>query len=252
MPRGIAPAAALSLLASLSLACAVPLPAPQLTATAEHRPVTTSGSGLNGQPLPTASPVASRSVEASPTPSPATPVPATATVATAAAMATPGPLIREVEAPAGTPAALVTAVAAAQPSTATPQRIAELTGEALAILNDYRRRSGLPPLAANPRLGAAANAHSRLMAEANWFGHQGPDGSSPQGRIIAAGYRGQFKGEAVAGGQSTAQQVINTWLESPAHAAILLEPSSVEVGVGYYFHTAGTYGHYWTLVTGSP
>jgi len=247
-------AAAAFLPVSLTLACGVPLPAPQLTATAEHSPLTTIGSGLTGQPAPTSALVMgpTATIAAEP-PAAATPSPeAAAASPTPPVAAAVAPLTREVEAGVS---------AAAPPPTATPGPpavaptalpIGDLTGQALSILNDYRKRSGISALQVNARLSAAANSYAKLMADSHWFGHQGPDGSSPQGRIAAAGYKGQFKGEALAGGQSTAQQVINTWLQSPAHAAILLEPTSVEVGIGYYFNAADTYGHYWSLVTGTP
>jgi uncharacterized protein YkwD len=41
-------------------------------------------------------------------------------------------------------------------------------------------------------------------------------------------------------------------LGSSAHAAILLNPSSVAVGVGYFYQPGSRYGHYWVIVTGNP
>jgi uncharacterized protein YkwD len=90
------------------------------------------------------------------------------------------------------------------------------------------------------------------MGRSNSFGHTGPDGSSAESRLAAAGYRGRFKGEAIAAGQPSAEAVVTGWINSPGHRAILLEPTAVEIGIGYAFATGSSYGHYWVLNTGIP
>jgi uncharacterized protein YkwD len=95
------------------------------------------------------------------------------------------------------------------------------------------------------------------MADNNWFYcgcdfHTGPDGSQPDQRAYRAGYTGHWKGEAIAGGQSSGQAAVNTWLNSPPHAAIVLDPNSTDVGIGYYYKAGDLYGHYWVLMTGAP
>jgi uncharacterized protein YkwD len=70
--------------------------------------------------------------------------------------------------------------------------------------------------------------------------------------VRASSYRGSFKGEALAAGQANAQAAISTWLNSSAHAAIVLSPDAVDVGIGYYYGPGSYYGHYWVLVTGIP
>ena len=141
--------------------------------------------------------------------------------------------------------------------TATAPSAGALTAQALAILNKYRTDSGRPPLTVNAALAAAASGYAKQLADANWFNcgcdfHTGPDGSQPDQRVYRAGYSGLWKGEAIAGGQATAQDVINTWLNSPAHAAIILDPAAVDVGIGYYYKANDTFHHYWVLTTGVP
>jgi uncharacterized protein YkwD len=123
---------------------------------------------------------------------------------------------------------------------------------AIAAVNQVRTNSGRNALTVSGTLTEAANRYAQSMAEQGFFGHDGKDGSSPQSRIVAAGYGGSFRGEALAAGQSSPQGAVATWLNSPSHAAILLEPSSVEVGIGYYYAPESTYGYYWVLVTGVP
>jgi uncharacterized protein YkwD len=219
------------LLAVSLIACGVPLAAGELTATAENpdplaaaeQPSSARASssilGLNATPAGvTPTPLATVQALPSPTGTPATP--------------TPTPVIATPVPPALSPA--------------------EMAAEVIKLLNAVRAGRGLNALRPNPTLSASAAAYAKLMAERNFFGHYGPDGSSPQSRIAAAGYTGRYKGETLAAGQTTPQQVLDTWLTSQAHAAIILEPTAVEIGVGYYFGQGAYYGHYWTLVTGAP
>ncbi len=176
-----------------------------------------------------------------------TPGPSTTPVATRTATLTPTPSTTPTATPFGTP-----------PPTATPTpATGNVVQDALTALNNYRVQSGRAPLQVQPNLMAAAQSYARLMADNNWFYcgcdlHTGPDGSQPEGRIARAGYPGRFKGEAISGGQATGRDVINAWLNSPLHAAILLEVNASEVGIGYVAKPGDLYGHYWVLVTGNP
>jgi uncharacterized protein YkwD len=104
----------------------------------------------------------------------------------------------------------------------------------------------------NSAIVSASTSYAAYMGSANFFGHIGPDGSAPRSRLTAAGYRGAYKGEALSAGQGTPQAALNALLASPPHAAILLEPTAIEVGVGYAYQAGSTYGHYWVVITGVP
>jgi uncharacterized protein YkwD len=136
------------------------------------------------------------------------------------------------------------------PTTA-PQPSANLVGEALDLINNQRVARGLQALVVNPALGAAASDYAKYMGVNNFFGHYAPDGSSPQSRLTAAGYKGHYRGEALSAGQSTASQAIAALLASPAHSAILLDESASEVGIGYYYQPGSTYLYYWVVATGA-
>ena len=122
----------------------------------------------------------------------------------------------------------------------------------LSLINATRTQAGLPALKINATLTASANSYAKLMADRNFFAHEGIDGSSPQSRIKASGYAGRFKGEALAAGQYSPQSALTTWLNSPAHRDILMDKSAVEAGIGYYSKPGTTYTTYWVLVTGTP
>jgi uncharacterized protein YkwD len=144
--------------------------------------------------------------------------------------------------PAGsqTPAAILAATAS--------DALAE---ETVRLINEARTAGGRRTLTVDASLTAAANAYARLMAERDWFGHNGPDGSTPEGRIAAAGYAGRFQGEAIAAGQTTAQAALNVWLASPPHAAIVQSAAATRIGLGHYYQPGDVYGHYWVLIVGS-
>jgi uncharacterized protein YkwD len=97
--------------------------------------------------------------------------------------------------------------------------------------NRERAKDGLPPLEANPRLQAAAQAHARDMADRRAMSHEGSDGSTFSQRIERQGYGYRRVGENVAMGQKTAAAVMKDWMNSPLHKANILGDFH-EIGVG--------------------
>ncbi|HXH20841.1 MAG TPA: CAP domain-containing protein [Dehalococcoidia bacterium] len=246
----------LLLLAPLLLAgCGVPISAADLALTPEPEPTSAVDVRLGGQSLPSA-----RSADGAPasasrlaatagpltTPVPFTPLATSTARATGTAQASATPSATPSPTPFGTPA----------PTATPPPSAAGLAEEAVRLINAYRTSSGRPALNADPALMAAAAAYARQMAEANWLAcgcdfHTGPDGSQPEGRIARAGYPGRFRGEAITGGQGDAQSAVNAWLVSPPHAAIVLDTSATDIGIGYFYSASAAYGHFWVLIVGA-
>ncbi|MGB3614225.1 MAG: CAP domain-containing protein [Elainellaceae cyanobacterium] len=127
--------------------------------------------------------------------------------------------------------------------------------DVLRLTNDFRVKNGLKPLTANDELNATAEAHSKDMAEQDYFSHTGKDGSKPWDRAETFGYEANSMGENIAAGQRTPEQVVQGWLDSPGHRANILNPSYTELGVGYHLLENDTgsvnYQRYWTQVFGS-
>ena len=122
--------------------------------------------------------------------------------------------------------------------------------EVISLVNQERAKAGLPALQTCSELTLSARRYSAYMAQANFFGHVGPDGSTLVTRNVAAGYVGwTYLAENLAAGQPTPRAVVDAWLASPAHRANMLSPSVSETGVGYA--AGGQYGHYWTQEFGS-
>ncbi|MDI1429735.1 MULTISPECIES: CAP domain-containing protein [Polyangium] len=124
----------------------------------------------------------------------------------------------------------------------------------LAILNDYRATSGLPPLAACTSLNRAAQGHSEDMRDQNYFSHTGQNGSGFSDRACDACYDHACPvqtamGENIAAGNSTADAVFTQWKNSSGHNANMLGSSYTVIGIGRATG-GGDYGVYWTTVFG--
>ncbi len=144
-----------------------------------------------------------------------------------------GPTARQSTRPAPVPAN--TPQAASTPS--------DTVDQVVALVNKERAAAGCGPLAEDPQLQKAAQAHSDDMAARHFFDHTNPDGADPGQRITAAGYRWSTYGENIAQGQQTAAAVMNSWMNSPGHRANILNCSFKDIGVGVH---RGTGGPWWT------
>ena len=111
-----------------------------------------------------------------------------------------------------------------------------------------RRYDAAPPVRLDPILAHIAAVHSRDMAGHSRMSHTGSDGTTVAERATAAGYPWRVVAENVAAGQTTAEEVVETWLESSGHCANLMNPAVREMGVAAAFDKASAAGTYWTQV----
>ncbi|MFD1657169.1 CAP domain-containing protein [Streptomyces caeni] len=130
----------------------------------------------------------------------------------------------------------------------TPAGLARTSDEVIALTNAERAAAGLPPLAADPVLTAAAQAHCDDMVARGFYAHTSPDGREPWDRAAAAGSRHRTVGENIACGQRTPAEVVRGWMDSPGHRANILKPAFTHLGVG--FAGGGRAGTYWTQLFG--
>lgn len=119
--------------------------------------------------------------------------------------------------------------------------------QVLDLVNQERRRAGLPALRFQSQLAGAAQAHSNDMARNRFMGHRGSDGSSPFDRIRRYGYNFRAAGENVAAGHNSAQAVMSGWMNSSGHRKNILNPNFRDIGIGY----ARSDRPYWTQTFGS-
>ncbi|MGV4983761.1 CAP domain-containing protein [Streptomyces sp. NRAIS4] len=130
----------------------------------------------------------------------------------------------------------------------TPDALSRTAAEVLALTNAERGRAGLPPLAVDPLLTAAAQAHCADMVARDFYDHTSPDGSQPWDRAAAAGSQRRTIGENIACGQRSPAEVVSGWMNSPGHRANILKREFGHIGVG--FAGGGRAGTYWTQLFG--
>jgi uncharacterized protein YkwD len=100
-------------------------------------------------------------------------------------------------------------------------------------VNAERRARGLAPLRGSRRLAHAANAHAADMVAHRYFAHERA-GWTLRGRLRAAGWN-RDAAEAIGfgcGGLGTPAAVVQSWMASPPHRAILLSRIWRRAGIG--------------------
>lgn len=130
----------------------------------------------------------------------------------------------------------------------------------LTAINAARAKAGCGPLHVNGKLVAAAKAHARAMAEQNFFGHAGKDGSRFSSRIARQGYSYRTAAENIAAGQKSASQVVNSWLHSAGHRRNILNCRMTETGIALVYQAddrpirgnPAPLRYYWVQVFAAP
>ncbi|CAN7216111.1 CAP domain-containing protein [Terrabacter sp. LjRoot27] len=188
-----------------------------------------------------------------PTTTTTSPQPSLTTRVPAPLVTVPDPTRDAVPQPTGTSASTGAAGATGTPSpTATakpaPPPRAGVAQQVVALVNVERSRAGCGPVSANAALRRAAQGHSDDMAARDYFSHTSPDGVTFAERIRAAGYDGGAIAENIAAGQTSAKDVVRSWMASPGHRTNILNCGYRDIGVGYA--TGGSYGTYWTQTFG--
>lgn len=128
------------------------------------------------------------------------------------------------------------------------ERAEAQAGDVLQLVNQVRAEYGLPPLAYNSALAAAAQGHANFISSAGVYSHYGVNGSTWQDRAEAAGYPG-WAGENLVGGTGlTPQQGVTWWRNSATHFSNMLNPRWTEAGVGL---SVGNGQNFYVMVFGT-
>ncbi|KAI9594464.1 CAP domain-containing protein [Syncephalis fuscata] len=120
----------------------------------------------------------------------------------------------------------------------------------LCLVNQERANRGLWALGPNAALDNASQRHSDDQARNKFMDHNGSDGSRPQDRIDATGYKWTAFRENVAFGQKDERDVMKAWMESTGHRDNILANNIYHLGsavayngnVGYYTQNFGSDG----------
>src|SRR5690625_2150781 len=109
------------------------------------------------------------------------------------------------------------------------------------LTNAEREKAGLAPFKIDNKLVASARAKANDMATNNYFDHTSPTYGSAGDQLGQFGISFRGWGENIAKGQSSAEQVVTAWMNSPGHKENILNPKMTHIGVGY-----DSNGNYWT------
>ena len=131
---------------------------------------------------------------------------------------------------------------------------AELLDRVVDRLNAIRANGGrcgklefppAPQLTRSAALDEAARRHAQDMADNSFLAHTGSDGSNPGDRATRAGYNWDVVAENVASGQTSADDVAATWLESGGHCANLRDARYTETGIAFALNPGDGRDIYW-------
>lgn len=118
------------------------------------------------------------------------------------------------------------------------------------LVNQQRISNGLQPLTNNWQLERVARYKANDMANNNYFNHISPTYGSPFNMMEDFGIYFSSAGENIAMGQTTPQQVVNAWMNSPGHRANILSATYTQIGVGYAKNKNGVV--YWSQMFVKP
>lgn len=122
----------------------------------------------------------------------------------------------------------------------------------VAAVNSFRASRGLARLVVSDTLTFAAKWMATDMAVYDYFSHTSRDGRAPIQRMTDAGYPGPrtYTGENIAAGYASASEVLNGWIGSAAHYAVLTNPNYRAIGVGRAYSGSSSYRTYWVMDVG--
>lgn len=129
---------------------------------------------------------------------------------------------------------------------------ATIAADVVRYTNDARARNGLPALRTNSRLMEAARLHAEQMAAYQRSDHSisGAQYPTMQSRLAAVGYEYSRAAENVAWNQRSAQEAVNTWMNSSGHRVNILSAQLTEIGAAMARSSKGE--PYWIQVFGTP
>lgn len=120
----------------------------------------------------------------------------------------------------------------------------------LNLVNAERKKAGVPALTLSDKLTQIAYTKAKDMADKNYFSHTSPTYGSPFDMLKQFGVSYSYAGENIAAGQKSAEEVMNSWMNSSGHRQNILNKNYTQLGVGFY--RGGGYGTEWVQLFIKP
>jgi uncharacterized protein YkwD len=130
-----------------------------------------------------------------------------------------------------------------------PNDVDDIQFRMLDSVNALRRAAGVPPVALDAELNAAAATHSRDMSVQNRPWLFGSDGSSPLDRARRAGFQGQIVGENISESYETELETLAAWMNQPDTRSVILDAKARRMGLAWFQEPAGKL--WWTMNLGT-
>ena len=150
---------------------------------------------------------------------------------------------------------IITVEEVAAPDSTTGETLSSM----LSVINDARGQAqtcgdteypAQPAFIWSSSLATIARLHSMDMAREGYFSHTSQDETSMGDRVFPY-WSGNRVGEniAAASNNRSNSQVVNMWMESPGHCALIMDPDFTHAGIGAGHNTENGYSmhHFWTL-----
>jgi uncharacterized YkwD family protein len=129
-------------------------------------------------------------------------------------------------------------------------QIKAIETQVVKLVNVQRTRRGVAALTQNYSLSNLARRKAQDMIDKRYFSHYSPTYGSPFDMMKRYGFKFIAAGENIAMGQRTAQEVMNSWMNSSGHRANILNPNYTQIGVGLAIDRSGR--NYWVQMFIKP
>lgn len=116
--------------------------------------------------------------------------------------------------------------------------------EMLAMINAVRQKQGLNPVQLDTALCQAAQVRAEECVTVMDANHTRPDGRQGPSIVEDIKFPCTTAGENIAAGQTSVEEVMNRWINSPLHWEVLTYPDFTKVGLGLYYIDGGNH-YYW-------
>lgn len=114
----------------------------------------------------------------------------------------------------------------------TSDDIKALESEVVRLVNIERTRANRPALVESNELSNVARMKSEDFINNNYFAHNSSTYGTPFDMLRSFGISFTGAAENIASGQRTAEEAMNSWMNSTEHRANILNPTYNQIGVG--------------------
>lgn len=142
-----------------------------------------------------------------------------------------------------------------KPATSVPNVPRETSvnpARAVALINDYRKSKGRPPLEVDSRLSAIAQETANELARRDTLRTDMHTSQGIARRLSKANYSAGRAAENLGAGYPTLVLAIDGWKSSSGHNKNLLNRQMTHAGIGLALTDKGAYHSYWVLLLAKP